>query len=55
MSEEIQFGDRRIEIQEDGTEKEVFVGIPECCREGWESCPHAMRREPVRIKTNPGL
>lgn len=55
MNDEIRFGDKRIEIQEDGTEKEVFIGIPDCCREGWEDCPHVLRREPIRNKKNPGL
>lgn len=55
MNEDIQFGDRRIEIREDGTEREIVVGIPECCREGWDSCPHVLKREPFRSKKNIGL
>lgn len=29
--------------------------IPECCREGWDDCPHIVNREPQRIKRNIGL
>lgn len=28
--------------------------IPECCREGWESCPHVVNRK-EKIKSNIGL
>ena len=29
--------------------------IPECCREGWESCPHVVNRPPKETKQNIGL
>jgi hypothetical protein len=28
--------------------------IPECCREGWESCPHVLKKQ-RKTKTNIGL
>ena len=28
--------------------------VPECCREGWDSCPHVVRKEKPK-KTNIGL
>ena len=29
--------------------------VPECCREGWDDCPHVVNREEVRRKNNIGL
>lgn len=29
-----------------------IVHIPECCREGWESCPHVVNRPTVPAKRN---
>lgn len=29
--------------------------IPDCCREGWEDCPHVINREPERVRRNIGL
>lgn len=31
------------------------IMIPECCREGWDSCPHVVNRETKRDKRNIGL
>ena len=28
--------------------------VPQCCREGWESCVHVAKKQ-KKIKTNPGL
>lgn len=30
------------------------IQIPECCREGWESCPHVVKKQ-KKIKQNVGL
>ena len=43
---------------DNGTQKEeeiLIIGvenmiIPECCREGWESCPHVPKRQRVSKK-----
>jgi len=36
-------------------EIDPFVwNIPECCREGWESCPHVVKRQQKR-RVNKGL
>ena len=35
-------------------EKVVRMIIPECCREGWDSCPHVIKK-PKKTKTNIGL
>jgi len=51
----IRFGESRTEIQQDGTEKEVIVGIPQCCREGWDSCKHVIKKDKERRKHNIGL
>ncbi len=32
----------------------IEIIIPECCREGWKTCTHVVKREPVR-KPNVGL
>ena len=29
--------------------------VPECCREGWDSCPHVVNRDRVKTKKNIGL
>ena len=29
--------------------------VPECCLEGWASCPHCLPRNPKKEKTNIGL
>ena len=50
---EISFQDTKIVKNEKG-EREVLIFIPECCREGWESCTHVAK--PIRVKkTNVGL
>jgi hypothetical protein len=40
------------EGKEEGTEvltdEQLPFIIPECCREGWESCPHTVKRERPR-------
>lgn len=51
----IRFGDYRTEIQPDGTEKDVIVGIPQCCREGWDSCKHVIKKDNKKRKRNIGL
>ena len=33
------------EIGEVLNESQIAFLIPECCREGWESCPHVPKRE----------
>jgi len=35
-------------------EKSVEWRIPDCCREGWENCPHVAQR-PKPKKSNIGL
>ena len=25
-------------------QKQIEIIIPQCCREGWDSCPHATKR-----------
>lgn len=29
--------------------------VPICCREGWESCPHVVKKQKTQSKTNIGL
>lgn len=29
--------------------------IPDCCREGWDSCPHVIGNKKVRVKRNIAL
>lgn len=29
--------------------------VPECCREGWDSCPHVVNRDVKPKRTNVGL
>lgn len=51
---EIGFEDTKLITNEDGDEVEVAVYIPECCREGWDSCPHVV--QPIKKrKRNIGL
>lgn len=33
----------------------VTLQIPQCCREGWESCPHVVNREEKPVRHNIGL
>lgn len=35
--------------------KKYKIEIPECCREGWDSCPHVVNREIKKKKKNIGL
>lgn len=43
-----------IETPEEPKEELPSIIIPECCREGWESCPHVAK--PIKkTKTNIGL
>lgn len=38
--------------------KEISVDdiiIPECCREGWDNCPHVINRPKEETKHNIGL
>jgi hypothetical protein len=39
------------EIQVIGVENMI---IPQCCREGWDSCPHVQKKH-KKTKTNIGL
>ena len=39
---EIGFSDTKI-VETDQGPKEVLVFIPECCREGFESCTHVVK------------
>lgn len=34
---------------------ELIVYIPECCREGWESCPHVINNKQKPEKKNIAL
>jgi len=34
---------------------EFTMIIPECCREGWDSCPHVINRPKKPTKRNIGL
>jgi hypothetical protein len=46
---EIGPGDTREEARKDGSMAVTSILIPECCREGWESCRHvAKRQRPIR-------
>ena len=50
----ISWSDTKEIEREDGTKRTVAVFIPECCREGWESCPHVAK--PLKkLKQNVGL
>jgi hypothetical protein len=35
-------------------EKPIQIEIPECCREGWDSCPHCVKKE-KETKPNVGV
>lgn len=39
------------EIKEISVENMI---IPQCCREGWDSCPHVLKK-PKKTKNNIGL
>jgi hypothetical protein len=32
-----------------------LYNIPQCCREGWEDCPHVINREQPKTKRNIGM
>lgn len=34
--------------------REVRISIPQCCREGWETCKHLVKKQ-KKVKTNIGL
>lgn len=36
-------------------EHRLKIIIPECCREGWDDCPHVTNREKKPRRNNPGL
>lgn len=50
----------RTDKKEISYNEKVVVGetltflIPQCCREGWDSCKHVVKRQ-KKIKTNVGL
>lgn len=44
------------EVKTKPTEVDNFVwNIPECCKEGWDSCIHVVNCDLTRIKTNIGM
>lgn len=47
--------DTKTIYHEDGSEEEVSILIPICCREGWDDCPHVTNRKYIRLKRNIGL
>lgn len=49
MSEEL---DPNVEIKEIGIEDII---IPECCREGWDDCPHVINKPQKATRKNIGL
>ena len=49
----ISFGDVKT-VEKNGDIQEVSVFIPDCCREGWDSCPHVSKRI-KQSKRNIGL
>ena len=46
--------DTRLEPDENGDLQEVSILIPQCCREGWASCKHVVKKQ-KKLKTNIGL
>lgn len=42
---------REVEVEE----PKCYLEIPQCCVEGWDSCPHVINKEPERVKKNIGL
>lgn len=34
---------------------EFIMQIPQCCREGWDDCPHVARKQKVKRRKNIGL
>lgn len=42
------------EKKEDEVQQPMEIIIPQCCREGWASCPHVLRSQ-RKEKTNVGL
>lgn len=41
-------------INSDGETETVSILIPQCCREGWKSCTHVVKKEKL-VKRNIGL
>lgn len=33
----------------------IVPQIPQCCREGWDNCPHVVNRDKQQKKRNIGL
>lgn len=46
--------DTKFVPDENGDLQEVSILIPQCCREGWESCIHIAKKQ-KKLKTNVGL
>lgn len=48
---------RKVKIEEKPIkEVDQFVwNVPICCREGWDNCPHVVKRQNKKIKNNIGL
>lgn len=42
---EIGFGDVKIIANKNGEDEIVPMFIPDCCREGWPTCPHVVRKQ----------
>lgn len=36
-------------------DKNIQIIIPQCCREGWDSCPHSGKKNIKKKKVNKGL
>jgi hypothetical protein len=51
---EISFGDVKIISNKDKEDEIVPMFIPDCCREGWDSCPHVLKKQRP-TKKNIGL
>lgn len=43
-----------LEVERDGETETVSILVPQCCREGWPSCVHVVRRPPP-ARRNVGL
>lgn len=53
MNKEINYDTKIIQSEAFQQEKSMVI-IPQCCREGWENCPHQTKRT-KKIKQNVGL
>lgn len=47
----ISFHDTKEQYNEvTGDMETVMVFIPECCREGWDNCPHVAQKQKIKKK-----